>query len=63
MTRLPARERRGIVRAPNHLGDVVMALPALAAAGSDVLVLRWLAPLLRMAGGHLMARSLSMRTA
>jgi heptosyltransferase-2 len=38
-----------VVRAPNHLGDVVMALPALAAAGGDVLVVRWLAPLLEMA--------------
>jgi len=40
-----------IVRAPNHLGDVVLALPALrAAAPSDVLVLAGLAPLLRLAG-------------
>ncbi|HET9949507.1 MAG TPA: glycosyltransferase family 9 protein [Longimicrobiales bacterium] len=38
-----------MVRAPNHLGDVVAALPALAADGSDVLVVRALAPLLRMA--------------
>jgi heptosyltransferase-2 len=42
-------ERR-IVRAPNHLGDVVLALPAIVAAGSDVLVVRWLAPVLEMAG-------------
>jgi len=42
--------RRRIVRAPNHLGDVVMALPALAADGSDVMVVSWLAPLLEMAG-------------
>lgn len=39
-----------VVRAPNHLGDVVMALPALAAGGADVVVVRWLAPLLEMAG-------------
>jgi heptosyltransferase-2 len=37
------------VRAPNHLGDVVAALPALASDGSDVMVVRWLAPLLEMA--------------
>lgn len=48
MTR--AAERRRIVRAPNHLGDVVMALPALADADADVLVLRWLVPLVLMAG-------------
>lgn len=41
---------RRIVRAPNHLGDVVAALPALVADGSDVMVVRWLAPLLEMAG-------------
>jgi heptosyltransferase-2 len=45
----PASRRRA-VRAPNHLGDVVMALPALAADGSDVVVVRWLAPVLEMAG-------------
>jgi ADP-heptose:LPS heptosyltransferase len=39
-----------VIRAPNHLGDVVMALPAMAADGGDVLVVRWLAPLLGMAG-------------
>jgi len=39
-----------IIRAPNHLGDVVLALPAIVADGSDVLVVRWLAPLLDMAG-------------
>jgi heptosyltransferase-2 len=44
----PGRART-IVRAPNHLGDLVMALPALAAEPADVLVLRWLAPLLAMA--------------
>ena len=27
-----------VIRAPNHLGDVVMALPALAEDGGDVLV-------------------------
>jgi heptosyltransferase-2 len=40
---------RRIVRAPNHLGDVVAALPAIVADGSDVLVLAWLAPLIAMA--------------
>ena len=39
-----------IVRAPNHLGDVVLALPALRAAAADVLVLASLAPLLQLAG-------------
>ncbi len=40
-----------VVRAPNHLGDAVMALPALRAAGeADVVALRYLTPLLRMAG-------------
>lgn len=40
-----------VVRAPNHLGDVVMALPALRAAAADVVVVvRGLAPLLRSAG-------------
>ena len=40
-----------VIRAPNHLGDLVMALPALRAAGpADVVVLRFLAPLLRLAG-------------
>lgn len=49
MTPAPPGERT-VVRAPNHLGDVVMALPALAAAGgADVLVARWLAPLLENA--------------
>lgn len=41
---------RTVVRAPNHLGDVVLALPALLAAASDVMVVRWLAPVLEMAG-------------
>lgn len=40
---------RLIVRAPNHLGDVVMALPALRAAGGDVLIREGLAPLLQLA--------------
>jgi len=39
-----------VIRAPNHLGDVVLALPAIVADGADVLVVRWLAPLLDMAG-------------
>ncbi len=38
-----------IIRAPNHLGDVVLALPALVAESDPVLVLRGLAPILRMA--------------
>jgi lipopolysaccharide heptosyltransferase II len=38
-----------VVRAPNHLGDLVMALPALEAAGPvDVLVAAPIAPLLAM---------------
>jgi heptosyltransferase-2 len=41
---------RRIVRAPNHLGDVVAALPAIVEDGSDVLVLGWLAPIVSMAG-------------
>lgn len=50
MTPVPsgAEERRHVIRAPNHLGDLIMALPALAADGSDVVVRRWLAPLLEM---------------
>jgi heptosyltransferase II len=44
--------RPTIVRAPNHLGDVVMALPALAAVpGADVMVVRWLVPILELALG------------
>jgi heptosyltransferase-2 len=40
---------RSVVRAPNHLGDLVMSLPALDAAGStDVLVAQQLIPLVRM---------------
>lgn len=41
-----------IVRAPNHLGDLIMALPALGAvAGADIVVARGLMPLLPMAPG------------
>lgn len=41
---------RVVVRAPNHLGDLLMALPALEAAGAaDVVVRRWLVPLLELA--------------
>ncbi|HEX6559824.1 MAG TPA: glycosyltransferase family 9 protein [Longimicrobiales bacterium] len=40
-----------IIRAPNHLGDLVMALPALSAGRPDaVVVTRWLAPLVELAG-------------
>jgi heptosyltransferase-2 len=54
MTDGPGRDC--IVRAPNHLGDVVLALPALAAARADVMVVRPLVPVLRMAGlqGHVL---------
>lgn len=39
-----------VVRAPNHLGDLVMALPAIRrTGGADVLALHWLVPLLEMA--------------
>lgn len=39
-----------IIRAPNHLGDLVMALPAIRAVQpADVLVARWLAPVLELA--------------
>jgi heptosyltransferase II len=38
-----------IIRAPNHLGDLIMALPALQAApDAAVLVTRWLEPIARM---------------
>ena len=40
-----------IIRAPNHLGDVVLALPALVADSDPVLVVRGLTPILRMALG------------
>ncbi len=43
------RSSRRVLRAPNHLGDLVMSLPALAAAPGDLVVARWLAPLLEMA--------------
>lgn len=39
---------RTVVRAPNHLGDVVLALPALAAAGGDIVVVEPLAPVVAM---------------
>jgi len=39
-----------VIRAPNHLGDVVMALGALRDRGGDVVVVSSLAPLLEMAG-------------
>ncbi|HTO74011.1 MAG TPA: glycosyltransferase family 9 protein [Gemmatimonadales bacterium] len=40
-----------IVRAPNHLGDLVMALPALEASGAEVIAVRRpLVPLLELAG-------------
>lgn len=42
--------RGTITRAPNHLGDLVLALPALAAVRGDVMVRRSLAPLVRLAG-------------
>lgn len=38
-----------VIRAPNHLGDVVMALGALRDSGADVVVVSSLAPLLEMA--------------
>jgi ADP-heptose:LPS heptosyltransferase len=42
-------EQPEIIRAPNHLGDFVMALPALAAApDAHVVVIRWLVPLARL---------------
>lgn len=42
--------RRLVVRAPNHLGDVVMALGALRERGGDIVVVSSLVPLLEMAG-------------
>lgn len=39
-----------VIRAPNHLGDVVMALGALRDRGGDVVVVSSLVPLLEMAG-------------
>ncbi|HEU4631875.1 MAG TPA: glycosyltransferase family 9 protein, partial [Gemmatimonadaceae bacterium] len=48
---MPTGADRLVVRAPNHLGDLVMALPALrAAAPCDVVAPRGLAPLLALAG-------------
>lgn len=42
---------RMVIRAPNHLGDFVMALPALYAAKPDaVIISSWLDPLARFAG-------------
>jgi heptosyltransferase-2 len=40
---------RPVLRAPNHLGDLVLALPALQAVEGDVVVRRGLAPLVRLA--------------
>ena len=49
MSRSPAAGDSTLIRAPNHLGDLVMSLPALAARpDADVLVSRPLAPLLAM---------------
>lgn len=46
-------ERAGhdlLIRAPNHLGDLVMAMPALeSAAGADLLIPRWLASIVELA--------------
>jgi heptosyltransferase-2 len=53
-----------VVRAPNHLGDLVMSLPALEAAGAaDVLVAQPLIPLVRMAslGGQILPLERSRR--
>ena len=52
---MPENVRR-IIRAPNHLGDVVLALPAIAAAPGDVMVRRPLAAILELAevGGHVL---------
>jgi heptosyltransferase-2 len=42
--------RELVIRAPNHLGDLIMALPALAAAGpADIVLPRGLAPLAALA--------------
>lgn len=41
---------QNVIRAPNHLGDVVLALPAILSDGSDVVVARPLVPILEMAG-------------
>ncbi|HXG43372.1 MAG TPA: glycosyltransferase family 9 protein [Gemmatimonadales bacterium] len=42
-------EARLLLRAPNHLGDLVLALPALGQVEGDVVVRRGLAPLVRLA--------------
>jgi len=47
---LPIPETGVVIRAPNHLGDVVMALGALRDRGGDIVVVESLVPLLRMAG-------------
>jgi heptosyltransferase II len=40
-----------IIRTPNHLGDLIMALPALSAAPeADLLIARWLVPIVQMLG-------------
>ncbi len=44
------RNHTSIIRAPNHLGDVILALPVLVRDGADVMVVRPLAPVLEMAG-------------
>jgi heptosyltransferase II len=46
-----AAGRELVVRAPNHLGDLVMALPALERSGGDILVVRGLVPLLELVPG------------
>lgn len=50
------RDPGRVVRAPNHLGDVVLALPALTAEEGDVWVVRGLAPILSMAIGEARVR-------
>jgi hypothetical protein len=50
MTPVPGAGLRRIIRAPNHLGDVLMALPSMADDGADIMVLRRLCPLVEMAG-------------
>ncbi len=47
----PSERSSRIIRAPNHLGDVVLALPSLVAESDPVLVVGGLAPILRMALG------------
>ena len=44
---------RQVIRAPNHLGDLVLALPALSASrGADILVTRRLIPVLELSGSQ-----------